>query len=39
MSPGASASFLCISSRRTNARSRMYGWKLCPQWDVLTAVQ
>ena len=30
MSPGTSLSFLCISSRRTNAHSRMSRWKLCP---------
>ena len=39
MSPGTSLSFLCISSRRTNACSRMSRWKLCPQWDVLAALQ
>jgi serine/threonine protein kinase len=39
MSPGTSPPFLCIPSRRTNARSRMSRWKLCPQWDVLTALQ
>jgi hypothetical protein len=39
MSPGTSLLFLCISSRRTNAHSRMSGWKLRTQWDVLSALQ
>jgi hypothetical protein len=39
MSPGTSLSLLCISSRRTNAYSRMSRWKLCTQWDVLAALQ
>jgi serine/threonine protein kinase len=39
MSPGTSLLFLCISSRRTNAHSRMSGWKLRSQWDVLSALQ